>query len=356
MSEDSPVEKVVLPAKKFRFQNASALLTYKTHIKKDTFIKWFEEKVKQVPKFIRLCHETGANKGTEEQYDHTHVVFVLVNRFSTTNQRFFDYEDLHPNIKCLNTKKAIEDAKYYISKEDPENEDLKQSFNYVTNIWSESSLLEALKKHCERPSDALGIIALYKAKQNSINISDDEIPNQKWQLDLIERVKDSPNQSNKRKVIWVCDKKGGAGKTDFARYHLGAFPEKWFMSKDMGTSRDAATIITNALDNGWLGHGMILDLPRSAENHSRIYTFIEEIKDGVVTAQKYSGGTRVFPKPHLIVFANWLPQFFRLSLDRWECYLVETDKKTDDKILVKYKITKKDLKNPESNESIEFDD
>jgi len=41
------------------------------------------------------------------------------------------------------------------------------------------------------------------------------------------------------------------------------------------------------------------------------------LKDGVVFSGKYEGGARLFPPPHVIIFANFLPDFTKLSADRW---------------------------------------
>jgi len=94
--------------------------------------------------------------------------------------------------------------------------------------------------------------------------------------------------------------------------------EKWLISTDMGTTRDAATIIDGAINNGWTCHGVMIDLARNAKDHDRIYEYMECIKQGSITATKYVGGHILFNKPYMIVFANWLPKVHKLSLDRWD--------------------------------------
>jgi len=91
--------------------------------------------------------------------------------------------------------------------------------------------------------------------------------------------------------------------------------------------RDAGTIIKNAKADGWNGHGVIIDLPRSVENDAkRLYAYIEAIKNGMITATKYSGGTSIFPIGYMIVFANWMPKIKCLSIDRWDIRLMEKNK------------------------------
>lgn len=345
--------------KKFRFQNISAILTYKTHINKEEYIKWFTEKTKEVPKFIRLAHEVGTHSEEVEEYEHTHVVFVMVNKINTTSERYFDYEGIHPHIKALTTRRMQEDAKKYIAKEDPANSDLLVAHDLANAVWREASLQQALAKFVTKPSDAPGIIALYNNKGSDHEISEEDIPKQDWQLQLMERTKDKAVGKDRRKIIWVYDKQGGSGKTQFARYKLMTEPDKWFMSKDMGTSRDASTIIMNAISCGWNGFGCIIDLPRSAEQHARIYSYLESIKDGVVTSQKYNGTTKAFSIPHTIVFANWPPKLFALSRDRWEIYELKKSDKKDERgksirYLDPYKPSPIDFVDPDSNKLIDF--
>lgn len=334
--------------KAFRFQCDKGLLTYKTHINKEKYIAWFAKKIKQEPIFIRIGHETGE----DETYNHSHVVFQTAKRIDTTSERFFDYKKIHPHIKKLPGKKAINDAKKYIAKEDPENEDLLEEENIADAIWRKTDIKDALRAFCKKPSDAGGIITMYNMKADNIEITDEDIPSEPWHEEFMTNTAERPNRRQKRQVTWYYDKKGGAGKTMLARYLKITEPNKWFVAKDMGTSKDAATVISNALSSGWTSHGIIIDFPRSAENHKRIYSYIEEIKDGFVTTQKYQGATCVFNIPHLIVFANWLPKFYMLSRDRWN---VRTLKRVDGEVISeKYVPTERDFKNPSTEADIDF--
>lgn len=331
----------------FRFQNTKALLTYKTHLNKENYIKWFTELVKDEPKFIRLAHEFGSHEEEQEKYEHTHVVFKLSKKFESANARIFDYEDIHPHIKLLKNEKAFNDAIQYITKEDDANKDLivEKEFNHciTEGVWNEPSIHDALLKYVKKPGDVLGILALFNIKKKTIEIDDEDIPELTWQREIMKEFEGRAVGGRRRKVTWIYDKVGNAGKTKLARYLMLTEPNKWFMCKDLGTSRDGATVITNALDSGWTGHGMILDLPRQAENHSRMYSYIEEIKDGVVTAQKYQGSTRVFNIPHLIVFSNWMPMLNKLSRDRWDIRELKKDKKTKDVFMTHRKLTSADF-------------
>jgi len=101
------------------------------------------------------------------------------------------------------------------------------------------------------------------------------------------------------------------------------------MVRCTGGDRDFATIVRGALADGWDQRCMIFDLPRVSEGHA-IYGPIEACKDGVVTATKYEGGTIAFDPPHVLVFANYLPNTEgTLSADRWRIHRVKSDKTLD---------------------------
>lgn len=112
---------------KFRLQNQRILLTYSGHLDKLEYVAWITSKIKYKPVFIRLAHETGDNG----DYLHTHVLIDFGKSFQTRSCRYFDYqgdiEVLHPHIKTIKTKIHFENAMVYLSKEDPENADLKKS-------------------------------------------------------------------------------------------------------------------------------------------------------------------------------------------------------------------------------------
>lgn len=303
----------------FRINNMRLLLTYSQagHFDKLAYTEWLNSKSTTKITFCRLAHELGEDK----KNPHTHVLIEYTKPFQTRDCRYFDFNGHHPNIKPLKSKKAFEDAKIYIAKEDKENSDLLPSEETINSLFTQvkncKTLDEALTKFAWKPSDAAGVITLYNQRKRVPSRFEFE-PTKGWQKLIVEIDSETPDP---RKVYWFWDPKGNSGKTAMAKWlHINR-PGNWYIAKDLGTSRDCATIVSNAINSGeWNGWGMIIDLPRSAENHTRMYSYIEEIKDGFVTATKYSGGTVVFDSPHLIVFANWLPNIEALSKDRWAVY------------------------------------
>lgn len=331
---------------KFKIQGSRYFLTYKTHINKEEYTNWFIDtklggKVEKL-KFIRLAHENGKNSDKVDNYEHTHVLVDLNEGYQSVNCHIFDYKisskkgGIHCNIKVCGIKK-IDWVRLmrYMAKEDKENADLLteaakiciEKVPWAERVWACKTLQEAMLL-CEKPSDAMGIKTLFECRIRPSPIKEWQIPKQEWQIQLMNETNQETNQFNERKIKWIVDTVGNTGKTELARYMYSMEREKWLCTKDLGTSRDAATIVKGAIQSGWNGHGVIVDLPRSAsDDDKRLYTYLETLKDGFVTATKYTGGTEIFEKGHMIVFANWPPKVPLLSVDRWDIRRLIRDEK-----------------------------
>lgn len=110
-----------------------------------------------------------------------------------------------------------------------------------------------------------------------------------------------------RKVYWFWSEKGNRGKTSLAKYlsvHHGAIPVE-------GKKNDilfcAATFPSNIY---------IFDFERSMEEYVS-YGGIEKIKNGYYMCAKYESKPIVRNPPHILCFANFLPNLDELSEDRW---------------------------------------
>jgi len=61
---------------------------------------------------------------------------------------------------------------------------------------------------------------------------------------------------------------------------------------------------------------VVFDLPRDSADFTN-YGTIEHMKDGQIISPKYTSVCKMFDVPHVIVFANFLPDMNKLSVDRW---------------------------------------
>lgn len=309
---NEPNGKEVDTSKAFHIQlkNAHILLTYKTHINKEEFTKFIDLKEKVCKAYI--AHE---NADTLNPYEHSHVLLLYKVFLEVRTPRYWDYEGIHPNIRKIVTNAHKLNIYNYMFKEDkslliPMMELLAQGglscFQKVEDCKTKMDVL----KLAQRPSEVSGYILLW----NNMSKKKDKPIHQiskKWQIDL-ERYLKGP--ASIRHILWYYDFIGNTGKSEFCKYMMLTHGSLVFTQ--FGGSKDAATIIKGALENGWDQRVVLIDLPRSAKQH-KIYSSIEMIKNGLVTTLKYYGSTEEFEIPHVVVFANFEPDRFNMSQDRW---------------------------------------
>lgn len=130
-----------------------------------------------------------------------------------------------------------------------------------------------------------------------------------WQRDLVASL---ALPADDRSIIWYQDRLGGSGKTAMARYLLAALGRKCLYLSG-GAAKDILYQVVKMKEDPSV---ILFNLARTAEGKVS-YQAIETVKDGLVQSGKYEGGFRMFPPPHVIIFANWPPDFTALSHDRW---------------------------------------
>lgn len=303
----------------FRLQltKGKLILTYKTHLDKELYKQWLLQKGKQCKCWV--AHE---NADKSNPYEHSHVLIIYDEKLQTTNARYFDFNEIHPNIKKIVTKTHLVNVFKYMCKEDKSIETemmLLAQQNSVTlfDKVGECDTVQDALRMAETASEALGLITMFNHRgMRPINVLP---PKWDWQIELDNELKEKPH---KRKIVWYCDIEGDSGKTQLLKYEIVTYPNDVYAVSQFGGARDAATIVKNAVASGWNAQAFLVNLVRSAESKS-IYEPLEMIKDGFITATKYEGGSIVLPEPHVVVFANFLPNVFTMSLERWEIRILE---------------------------------
>lgn len=294
-----------------RITQTRLLLTYKTHLDKEKYKKWLLNAREYDGCWI--AHETG-----ESGYEHTHVFVKLTKKPDlVSNTRLFDYEGIHPNIKVAGHKAedTIRILKY-ISKEDEscrrEVEKLgviEEEASLAEGVWACKDIAEAMKKYCQKPSDAPGIRTLWETKPIKYELN---IELRDWQRELVEELDREPDD---RTIIWYVDEKGGAGKTTLAKWMFAN--RRALIISGTQKMNDVSTLVRNHMSEHGEMNCVMLNLTRTEEDTKVVYKMIEQIKDGLMTAGKYNSKTVVFKSPHVVVFANWRPDYDKLSNDRW---------------------------------------
>jgi len=114
-----------------------------------------------------------------------------------------------------------------------------------------------------------------------------------------------------REIFWIYDPKGGAGKTDLANHLIC---NNGFLVFGNAKTADVAL--------AWNGENVIFDYSRSQQDHIN-YGVIEDIKNGRIFSGKYQSCTKLYARPKVIIFANFLPDTGKMSSDRWNIHTVK---------------------------------
>lgn len=139
-----------------------------------------------------------------------------------------------------------------------------------------------------------------------------------WQLKVTNILKE---ERDPRTIHWIWEPIGRTGKSSFAR-HLIIKQEPCTVTFVTGSAKDVKYAISQMKE---VPKAVLVDYVRSQENFIS-YQMLEEVKNGLFFSPKYEAAMKVFNPPHLIIFANFPPEFTKLSLDRWKVWkIIEND-------------------------------
>lgn len=132
-----------------------------------------------------------------------------------------------------------------------------------------------------------------------------------WQAQLVNELRCTPDD---RTIKWIWEAEGKVGKTTLAKWmavHLHACVAE-------GKANDVKNrIITWKKETGAWPKIVIWDLARSLEQFVS-YQAIESVKNGFFYSGKYEGGECIMNCPHVVVFANFEPDIYKMSMDRFD--------------------------------------
>lgn len=130
-------------------------------------------------------------------------------------------------------------------------------------------------------------------------MTDEDFVPREWQKAVLEKLKEAPNDRN---ILWVTDVAGNSGKSRLARHLVfehGAVQLSGRIA-DMACAYDKQRIV-------------IFDVTRAAADHSdHLYTFAEQLKNGIIFSSKYESRPKKFKPPHVVFFAN-----FTWNREKW---------------------------------------
>jgi hypothetical protein len=310
----------------FRLQNRKVHITYQSHIDPTVWLSWAKSIKKLQIDSYSIVHESADEN---HPYPHTHILLDAGKgkKFSTTSCRFFDWttdtkELIHPNIKPVTTIEHWNNTVIYHYKENkPVTNIIKPTSTKeeIEKIWGCKTASEALLTTCSSLKSVGGVIAAFNCKPSDYGI-EPKVDWRPWQKELMDELNQEPDD---RKILWYYDPKGSSGKSFIAK-HLGMYQHA-FVSTKANTYHVATQLDEFIKSNGDTILIVVFNFTRQQEYH-KIYQALEELKDGMVTTEKYKGKTLFFKSPHVVCLANYIPEVKHFTIDRWDIRALQDDR------------------------------
>lgn len=135
-----------------------------------------------------------------------------------------------------------------------------------------------------------------------------------WQKEIVDLYHTKPN---KRSIYWYWSREGGVGKSEMIEHLFYNYDDIIIIT---GSSRDAKYAVKAWCESvKWKRSPkmIIYDIARNQDSDRISYQAIEDMKNGVKACTKYESCNYMTARPHVIVFANQLPDYNKMSQDRW---------------------------------------
>lgn len=134
-----------------------------------------------------------------------------------------------------------------------------------------------------------------------------------WQKKILEITQGS---SNDRKIHWYYDRYGAIGKTYLCKYLCLKYDAILVNGKRNDVFNQVANYLEINQESEKYPKLILVDIPRSCIGYVN-YGTLEALKNGCLFSGKYQSTICLFPRPHVICFANTEPDISQLSGDRW---------------------------------------
>ena len=294
-------------------------ITFQSHVKE--ILKERLPRIEEIRQYI-VCNETGASSHVNE---HSHCVVVLEEKLSFEEFRLFwcatyelpKYDDIE---SCRNLRQSFK----YCSKEDHLCDFAAIDADYL-HIHTQSylssvrysTLCNTSYPYCrlqgaQRREFECRFREWKAVQQSNSGASENaKVVLKPWQRAIINQL----NCQDDRQVIWIYDSEGNSGKSFLATYLLRE--GKSFVVEG-GSTRDLVFAYKDQPN-------VIFDFCRSQKEFVN-YHAIEGFKNGRMFSSKYESNLRIFPSCKVLAFANFLPDWTKLSRDRWMCLDLSNDK------------------------------
>jgi hypothetical protein len=201
----------------------------------------------------------------------------------------------------------------------------------ITNLILEPEVLYDSTKYCTKSDTREQGPWFVGADSYVQKMTPMELKLKMWQKQLIDELKLLEHSEQRcRKVIWVQDVNGGAGKSTFSKY-LSFGQKEWKVKKlpldkpDQIKMAVCKLVLKESVDM------FTFDFTKTRGEETSIHDLlqvIEEIKNGHVVSVMYGNPLEVaMTSPHIIIFTNEKLKDYKhyLSDDRWQAYSLSPD-------------------------------
>jgi len=298
-----------------RLQASFVLLTYESHVDQQRLLD-FVTAIRPGISRYSICHEIG-----DTGYEHTHAAFDFGGQFKFDSDRF-DFDGFHPNIVIKKGQREFKLAVTYTRKA-PVGEVLTNCEGFVDKEAAQDAAFEAAIERIQSHNTWGAVVTdlslrkytsrmqwmkdVWAARKETIPVDDHSLHD--WQQDIVTELEQGTVP--KRKVTWVFDAIGNKGKSWLAAHLEHKFPDRVLVlvgGKHLDMAYTYAQCVADIV---------IFDLPRTYEE-SVPYALMEQLKNGRVSSQKYQPKMVKRTSVWVYVFANFEPDYSKLSADRWD--------------------------------------
>lgn len=276
-----------------RIRNKRFLITYPHFYNKTQLINLIEQRYKKKFKCIKVFHniehQTVLLIWTFELLNLRKPKLFWIEATNELNREYSNIKDtVVPKIETISTNKEWD--KVIQKLDELDDSDLEDYTSIKLNKLTQQDLKEIDEVIKSTPPST--IFPLITVKFNL------------WQDRLIQRI--TCIEPETRHISWYYDSTNHPDKIEFFKYIINH--NLSLVINQISLEKDIIGTMKRAKETFWNGKCIMLNLNNSATD---LYETIKMFKDGFVYDDKH---TIIFPIPHLIVFANYLPIVKRFGL------------------------------------------
>lgn len=150
-----------------------------------------------------------------------------------------------------------------------------------------------------------------QAKMGFAEIPQVDLALRPWQVELKNILDGEPDD---RKIIFVVDVVGNGGKTRFSHWYRDQADPVLAARIALVVPGKVPDMAYSLIPNPKV---VIVDAPRCKQAEYLQYSFLEQLKNGLLFCSKYESTVLRFKPPHVVVMMNEEPDMLKLSADRY---------------------------------------